>query len=483
MQIAPTARADPFCTHTHTLSHSLTHTRRHAIILAGGPDSRMNPFGGKPGRALLPVCNLPLISYTVGILERAKFDDVIVVAQKAAAPQILTQIKEVLGFKIQLHMHTIENNSDKGTADILRELKDVIKKDFMVLPCDLVTNVPIYQLADIHRKNNASATLLFASFPAKSPDDHVADRKRLQQHEDLKGLTDYVALDAESNRVLLFRSQADLSDSGTVDLRRRLLREHPQVVVRRDLLDAHLYIFDRWVLDFLVANEQISRIKGDLLPRLVRKQFSDKRTDDPSDVYNFLPPSPLAGLDLPGAESPSTRPPRITCFAHVVAAHGLDKAQPNDDAPLVARANTRTTYAELNHALQMTNKYFKMVCPLDGTMPETIHPEAELSGKDTKLGPECRVGAGSKLGKVTVKRSMIGRHCKIADCCKLTNCIVMDYVEIAENVTLTNCVVGNNARIGAFSSLTNCNVGPKYQVEEKVKSKDESFEDDAMAFF
>jgi hypothetical protein len=81
---------------------------------------------------------------------------------------------------------------DMGTADALRQLKDHIKvpsgvqgvcvggcvcggkaasvanpcglqKDFLVISCDLITDVPLYLLADIHRKRNASVRRLRGS--------------------------------------------------------------------------------------------------------------------------------------------------------------------------------------------------------------------------------------------------------------------------------------------------------------------------------
>ena len=41
-----------------------------------------------------------------------------------------------------------------------------------------------------------------------------------------------------------------------------------------NLLDAHFYILDKWVCDFIKADQQISTIKGELIPKLVKKQFS-----------------------------------------------------------------------------------------------------------------------------------------------------------------------------------------------------------------
>lgn len=43
------------------------------------------------------------------------------------------------------------------------------------------------------------------------------------------------------------------------------------------------------------------------------------------------------------------------------------------------------------------------------------------------------MGEGTTIGeKVSVKRSVIGKHCTIADKVKITNCILMDHVTVCE---------------------------------------------------
>ena len=50
--------------------------------------------------------------------------------------------------------------------------------------------------------------------------------------------------------------------------------EHPQLKIFANLLDTHFYIFEKWVIDFIVHDDTFSAIKGEVLPYLVKKQFS-----------------------------------------------------------------------------------------------------------------------------------------------------------------------------------------------------------------
>ena len=47
-----------------------------------------------------------------------------------------------------------------------------------------------------------------------------------------------------------------------------------QVLMRSKILDAHVYLMRRWVLDFLDAKKTKATLKGEFIPYLLAKQFS-----------------------------------------------------------------------------------------------------------------------------------------------------------------------------------------------------------------
>ena len=57
------------------------------------------------------------------------------------------------------------------------------------------------------------------------------------------GLTDFVGIEADTARLLLFANQADRVQSGHVPLRKSLLHRHPNLTVHTNLADMHFYIF------------------------------------------------------------------------------------------------------------------------------------------------------------------------------------------------------------------------------------------------
>ena len=58
------------------------------------------------------------------------------------------------------------------TAEVLRAIKSRITKDFVVISGDLITDVKMYHLADVHRINDATCTILLRA-PKKTPPPQV----------------------------------------------------------------------------------------------------------------------------------------------------------------------------------------------------------------------------------------------------------------------------------------------------------------------
>ena len=66
------------------------------------------------------------------------------------------------------------------------------------------------------------------------------------------------------------------------------MREHPNLKVFSNLMDAHFYIFEKWVVDFIAQDNAFSALKGEVLPYLVKKQFSkaniSKQNDEEEEI-------------------------------------------------------------------------------------------------------------------------------------------------------------------------------------------------------
>ncbi|XP_020608037.1 translation initiation factor eIF-2B subunit gamma-like [Orbicella faveolata] len=242
-----------------------------AVIMAAGTGSRMFPLTERIPKALLPVGNLPVIWYPINLLDKAGFEEIIIIVLDSAVTQFHQILPSVCNPKLKLDFVTILDDTDMGTADALRYIKDKIEKDVFVVSCDLVTDIALHHLADIHRSHDSTLSAFLAPVPQTSADREAANNPKAKKKTDSTGQLDYISIDSRENRLLFFATEADLDE--TLMIRKPLLKRYPCINIVKNLMDAHLYIIKKWVVDYLAENKSISSIKGELIPYLVNKQF------------------------------------------------------------------------------------------------------------------------------------------------------------------------------------------------------------------
>ncbi|KAG8236950.1 hypothetical protein J437_LFUL016145 [Ladona fulva] len=212
-----------------------------AVVLAGGKGSRMTELTGCKFKCLLPICNHPMIWYPLHMLEKLGFKDVIILVQELAR----AEVQSVLN-RCALHLHLdivgIPGNEDWGTGDSLRHIHDKIKRDILIVSCDLITNMSPLKAINIFRKYNASLVGMF--FPSTSEVFSAPGLKTKNKPEQ-----DLVGIDPATSRLVFLASASDFEEE--VQLPRALLRKHQRLSLYSRLVDSHLYILRKWVVDFL----------------------------------------------------------------------------------------------------------------------------------------------------------------------------------------------------------------------------------------
>lgn len=406
-----------------------------AIVLAGGQGSRMYPMTESCSKALLPVGNRPLIYYPLQQLLQAGLTDIIVLVQRADQ-QLLQYLHEQYEGRDRLIVETTE--PELGTAESLRLVKEKIKTDFIVVSCDLVSTLDIGELLDDHRLNNASMTCVVAPLLEFGQEKKGSNR----------ALTEYIGTDEQSNRLLFYAGEGDMDEE--FKLARSITVRHPRLTLRTDLLDAHFYVFQKWVIDYIAASPFTS-VRSDLVPTLVRKQYrlGQANPDKPYDLYNFVQKDTNISLSMSAA--PYDPSDVLRCFAYPTS-------------EFCARVNTVPYYLEVNHRVVQSSLVEQriLIAPTDIERQSTI-------GRDSMVGAGCKIGV-----RCSVKKSSIGNHCTIGNSVKLVNSVLMDYVTVQDNVVLQNTVVCKSAHIQSNVDLRDCQVGAMYTVKTGTTTKNES---------
>lgn len=440
-----------------------------AVVMAAGQGSRMTDLTTSVPKPLLPIGNKPMIWYPLNLLERTGFEEVIVVTTKDVKAQLLGQAS--LNTRLRLDIVCIPEEADMGTADSLRFIHSRIKRDVIVLSCDLITDVSLHQLFDLFRLRDAAVVMMARR--AQDSGEPVPGQKGKRKPEQ----RDLIAVDESGERLLLVSHEADLEEELLIP--RAVARRFARIHIKWELEDVHAYCLRKWVLDFLEDNKpvppstrsSISTIKEELVPYLVRKQFSraprrsaglqdDDGADRPvcgqKDVHDYVGEDPMQALARDKSSFRGTGD-RLRCYLLEAPAGSL-----------CMRANSLASYIEANK--QVPKVLPSLILGADEPM---ISPCATLGDK-SQVGSESMIGHETTLAERTsVKRSVVGEVCTIGERCKIANSILMHRVTVQEGCTLTGCVVCEGAVIEKGAELKDCLVGSQVLVEARAKRTNE----------
>lgn len=448
------------------------------VIMAAGRGSRMTDLTAKCPKALLPIGNMPMIWYPVNMLEKAGFEEAIIVVLESCQAEIQKALVEICQVKMRLDFVGISEDN-LGTADSLRNLKDKIKTDILVVSCDLVTDVSLHQLANVHRKYDSSLTLLLSPLPSQYvdiPTPGVKSRKRPEK--------DFIGFDDKGDRVLFMASEADLEDTFT--MRKSVLKKHPFINIKSGLTDCHLYVMKKWIIDYLADSQDKTSVKGELVPYLIKKQFAKPKKPEKEllttnvsiiseevkpDIFSFSSEDEIitqiremsTWIDHKGDMKECYHGDRIRCYAYV------------QNNGFCVRANTISAYNESNKQIP---RLLPQLAPSRNIT--SVHSSATIKEK-SQVGSECLVAEGVTIGeKVSIKRSIIGKHCSIGDKCKIANSLIMDYVTVSESCNIQGSIICANSHIGEKCELKDCIVGGGQNIISMGKFTNEAIVDRMM---
>uniref|UniRef100_A0AAY5L1B9 Translation initiation factor eIF2B subunit gamma n=1 Tax=Esox lucius TaxID=8010 RepID=A0AAY5L1B9_ESOLU len=410
-----------------------------AILMAAGGGSRMMDLTYNTPKPLLPVGNKPLIWYPLNLLERVGFEEVIVITTRDVQKMISTDPRMKLDVKMKLDVVCIQEEADMGTADALRHIQQKIKTDVLVVSCDLITDVALHEVVDLFRAHNATLSMLMSK--AHEFTETVPGQKGKKKNGEQR---DFVGVDGTGKRLLYMANEADL-DQGLV-IRKSIMKKHPRMHIKTGLVDAHLYCLKKSVVDFLADNKSISSIRGELVPYLVRKQFS-KSTNSPKikdeadqnlkgkdvsvnpEIQIWFRDEKLLQLsqerscwnDHRGDMGEAYHGGRLRCYVHIM------------EEGMCYRVNTLAAYIEAN---RLAPKLFE---------EHAIHPSAVISeryliGADSIIGASCQIA-----DKTSIKRSTI----VVAGCsvCNIQGSVICSGAVISRGADIKYCLVGSGQRI------------------------------------
>ncbi|KAL8365617.1 hypothetical protein RB595_004437 [Gaeumannomyces hyphopodioides] len=500
-----------------------------ALILCG-PGSSFPTFTANPDenpKALLPIANRPMVWYPLSFCYRLGITDITLICPPTASEALNASLK-TNPFLTGLPLPTPNLLAPKdltyntGTAEILRlpEVRSIVSRDFFVLPCDLVCElggdalvqawmVKSAQLKADSGDDGEGAGGAYSGGLGVWYDTKVAPIKG--EETDFIITTSVPSLPVAPPKGSAIPNLANLAysmpkdslndlteEKGGLPIRHGLLRRHPRIRMMTNHRDAHIYIFPRWVMDFVNENEHLESIGEDVvgwwakagwqdglasklgLDKLLRPggQSPAKEREWHSHSPESAPSSPIeaGALEPAGGQrhgqsgkmsskaEKSTKVPPILAYIH--------PSQPTE--PLIRRVDTAQALLEVSLQLAKLPSIEEGGAAAASPFAharKVAYPEGVRS-RTTITRPDCLVADNVIVEeKVSIKESIIGANCRIEEGAKLQHCLLMDGAVVGKGCRLVRCILGKRSQVGEGSTLMDCEVQENLLVEPKTEEK------------
>jgi NDP-sugar pyrophosphorylase family protein len=150
---------------------------RTAVIIAGGPGTRLRPYTYALPKTLVPMAGRPMLFWIVNWLKKWRIEKLVigVAFRKELVRKYIRRMND-FGLEVRFSEHTVKG----GTAEAFqRALRYVDSEDFLAMNSDELTNLNIDRLWQNHHRTGAMATMAIASFPARFSRVQLARDRRI----------------------------------------------------------------------------------------------------------------------------------------------------------------------------------------------------------------------------------------------------------------------------------------------------------------
>ncbi|KAL4888817.1 nucleotide-diphospho-sugar transferase [Aspergillus ambiguus] len=470
-----------------------------ALILCG-PGESLNTISSNPEenpKALIPIALKPMVTWVIEWCKRAGIHDITLVTPPSALAPLKAALQQnpyltSLPSPSPTVIAPKDLQMTMATAELLRlpEVQDCIKTNFLLLPCDLLCDIPGEQLLESWMVSMADGKNggLCVYYPAKGIEDEVKKEPRdfvamapLEQDE-VPAVSRYNLSKLVMSMPMDTLKEQMEEDKGFM-LRHTLVEKHASVKMLTSYRDAHLYIFPMWVKHLARHQERFESVSEDLIGYWAKAEWQrglgeklginkivgardESREEQGSNDGNTLEEEiDLSGMTTTTQSAAAGVPPLL---AYVTKPSTQFCRRVDSSAVLLStslRLAKLESVEDVGRAAASPFAHQRKIAD-----PEGIHQRSLVTKADCLLASNVTVEE-----KCVIKESVLGTNVKICSGARLTRCVIMDNAVIESKCVLSGCIVGRYGKIGANSVLKDCEVQDGVMVEEETDAKNEQF--------
>ncbi|RLV95533.1 Translation initiation factor eIF-2B subunit gamma [Spathaspora sp. JA1] len=381
-------------------------------------------------KALIPIGNRPMIEYVLDWCQLGFFPHVIVVSNDDDYDGIKDAVDNYQSARKNKKEgeESVEEDKEENVEDCMIEVVAIntdhsgpilfelyknwfnkFMENFVILPCDFMTNLPPQVLIEAYRNRDDNDLGLLIQYKNQL---NIEDKKNkiFPKH-----YTIYSQDDVEDKLTLLdIYNQQDIEFHKSLQIRTQMCWRYPNSVISTKLLNSSIFLGSTNIFDIFKENPNKftqSYFKSRSMTKIIRDlaRRSWKHSSIKQTIGILILPQQVEFL----------------------------------------RCNNLSVLMEANRQLM---KQQAKVKAQQQQVKQASKTEAHV-GVDSLVGDNCTLGE-----KTNVKTTVIGKNCTIGKRVKLTGCLILNNVIIEDDVQLENCIIGNDVIIHSKCKLINCNV-------------------------
>jgi len=470
----------------------------HAIVLAGNSGEGTTDLDiPKP---LLPIGKKKLIWFPVKWLEKQGFEEVTIITTDEMKFDINRAVQDVKIVKKFVVIATDLDDSigeQKGTLDSLRLFKmqqnNNVEKDILLVNCDMITSHGLYNLYDCFLLHDSTITCLLSS-NQQAVKENLPGGKAFHKKPDQKrnveviGLSEVHGTRKNMKRLLLKKDMKNFEDF-QLNLKNRSSKFN-HYEARADLEDVHLYILKKELLDYFeTLDSSYQSLRKELIPKVLDKQYkinefisNNSKDIDEQGLFYQQENALINWVKANASERDEYNVAQISeaCRDDVLKLHAYvadDEGGEDCDEEQTICVNTLASFVQANRLMFRQDSFLVKNFGLnEKSEGDKCHSSVKV-GEKSMVSAECLVSEGTLVGnKSKVKRSVIGKCCKIGNNVTISNSILLDDVTVEDGSSIIGSVICNKANIKEKCNLRDVIVKSKKTVAAKTEVREDVLE-------
>ncbi|KAJ2084447.1 translation initiation factor eIF-2B epsilon subunit, GEF [Coemansia sp. RSA 988] len=242
-----------------------------AVVLADSFDELFQPLSLNKPRCLLPLCNVPMLEYTLEFLALSGVVEAIIVC-KAHADKLVAYIKQSQWARGHPQMKVVVRVVRQATTigDALRAIDDssAIMSDFILCTGVVISNMNLARMVSVHVANK------------KRDPNHIMtvllqETTPVHRRQDKCDESIYF-IEPSSSRLLALNSHALLPKAKSIVIQPHVITDHPEVELRADLTDTNVSICSPDVLALFTENFDYHTMRRDFIHGILESDILGK---------------------------------------------------------------------------------------------------------------------------------------------------------------------------------------------------------------